>query len=280
MTSKGETFGTVFAFAGLFIYGIEPVVIKTNPSNPLSFAAFSALVASLLLWPPLLKRRSRSQWTPRDVGKAFLVGLSGTALAYLAYSYGARMSTAINAALLTRAEVVYSFVLSYLFLRERITTRSVGYALLTLLGLLLVLTGGRMITPEKGDVLLLLVPLFWQIGHVIAKTLPYDAVTIAALRNTFGALLLLLLALWNGLDFHPLAVVEGAIIALGQVLWYASIKRINLSKATVIITPAPAVAIALSLALGETLMLTHVVGFLMITVGTLGMAKTKSEKRA
>ncbi len=276
---KREALGTLLAAAGALLYGLEPVVIKANPSNPISFAAFSALCASIILW---LFLTASSQWReirerPSHLKKAFLMGLFGTALAYISYSYGARLSTAINASLITRSEVLFSFLLSWIFLGERITKRLISYALIILSGLVLVITQGKLIEPHPGDLLLLLVPLFWQSGHVIAKRLPYTPYTIATLRNTFGFLILLPLAILTGPEFPKLAIAEGIIIALGQVIWYKSIKLINLSKATAIITPAPAVAIAIGIALGESFTPYHLAGFLLITIGTLGAAGIKSE---
>jgi len=276
-----EAQGTLLALLGMILYGLEPVIIKSNPSNPLSFAAFSALFASIFLWIfVLLAGNWRDlEENPAHIPKTFLIGLFGTALAYLSYSYGARLSTAINASLITRAEVLFSFVLSYVLLKERITKKQAIYSLLVLLGLILVITQGRIITPKRGDVLLLMVPLFWQIGHVIAKNLPYNPYLIATMRNTFGGLLLFMFALSSGLEFHPLSIAEGIIIAVGQVVWYLSIKRINLSKATAIITPAPAVAIGLSILLGERFTLYHAAGFVLMTLGTLEITKIKSERR-
>ncbi|WP_456398389.1 DMT family transporter [Palaeococcus sp. (in: euryarchaeotes)] len=276
-----EAQGTLLALLGMILYGLEPVIIKSNPSNPLSFAAFSALFASIFLWIfVLLAGNWRDlEENPAHIPKTFLIGLFGTALAYLSYSYGARLSTAINASLITRAEVLFSFVLSYVLLKERITKKQGIYSLLVLLGLILVITQGRIITPKRGDVLLLMVPLFWQIGHVIAKNLPYNPYLIATMRNTFGGLLLFMFALSSGLEFHPLSIAEGIIIAVGQVVWYLSIKRINLSKATAIITPAPAVAIGLSILLGERFTLYHAAGFVLMTLGTLEITKIKSERR-
>lgn len=278
---RRESLGTLLALFGMLLYGLEPVVIKANPSNPVSFAAFSALFASIILWTVLIfeggGRELRAD--PSGIKMAFLVGLFGTALAYLTYSFGARMSTAINAALITRSEVLWSFLLAGIFLGERVTGRLVAYSSLILAGLVLVITQGRAVEPHLGDVLLLLVPLFWQAGHVIAKRLPYRPITIATLRNTFGSLLLLPLALLTGPEFSPLVVAEGTIIALGQVVWYGSIKRINLSKATTIITPAPAIAIGLGIIMGESFTPYHALGFVLIVLGTLGAVRVKSEVR-
>ncbi|MDN5319909.1 MAG: hypothetical protein PWP49_329 [Thermococcaceae archaeon] len=274
-----ETEGTLLAFLGMFLYGIEPVVIKANPTNPLSFAAFSALIASLILWPIVLltSRWKEVKENPQYIPRAFLVGVFGTALAYIAYSYGARLSTAINASLITRAEVLFSFVLAYVFLREKIAKGQIFWSLSILVGLFLVITQGKAIVPRKGDLLLLLVPLFWQSGHVIAKKLPYNPFLIAAFRNTFGGILLFLLAFPSGLEFSKLAVAEGIILSFGQVIWYLAIKRINLSKATAIITPAPAVAIGVATLLGEEFTVYHLVGFVLITIGTFMVSRIKSE---
>ncbi|NJE61353.1 DMT family transporter [Thermococcus sp. 21S7] len=278
---RQETLGTLFALIGAFIYGLEPVVIRANPSNPISFAALSALVASALLWTSVIISRGLEEIrrNPGDLRRTFLVGLFGTALAYLAYSFGARMSTAINAALITRSEVLFSFILSWLFLGERITQRLVGCSTAILLGLTVVILQGHSVELHIGDFLLLLVPLFWQLGHVIAKRLRYSPPTIAALRNTFGFLLLFPLAIVTGLEFSRFVIAEGLVIAVGQLVWYRSIKLINLSKATAIITPAPAVAIGLGVLLGESFTAYHAVGFLLITLGTLGAVRVESRLR-
>ena len=278
---RTETVGTLLASCGALLYGLEPVVISANPSSPLSFAMFSALFASLILWPIALSGPSRNEIRshPEHLRSAFFVGLFGTVLAYMAYSYGARMSTAINAALITRSEVLFSFVLSWIFLRERITARLLLFSATILAGLAVVITQGRGIEPRVGDFLLLFVPLFWQSAHVIAKRIPYSALTIATLRNSYGFLLLLPVAVLRGVEFSPLSIAEGAIIALGQVIWYASIKRINLSKATAVITPAPAVAIIIGILLGQEFTVYHALGFLLISTGTLGAVKVESELR-
>lgn len=146
-----ETKGTFLAFLGMFLYGLEPVVIKANSTNPMSFAALSALMASLILFPIVF---STSGWkevkkNPQHIPKTVLVGVFGTALAYIAYSYGVRISTAINASLITRAEVFFSFVLSYLILREKITKKQALYSILIFIGIFLVITQGKMVVPKK-----------------------------------------------------------------------------------------------------------------------------------
>ncbi|AEH24062.1 DMT family transporter [Pyrococcus yayanosii] len=262
--------GVALALFGMFIYGLEPIVIKANPSNPVSFAFFSALFAAIFLafYPGAVREAANG------IRKGFFVGLFGTALAYISYSYGAKLSTATNAALITRAEVLFSFLLAGMLLRERITGARLINALIVLTGVVLVLTHGAAVKPGVGDVLLLLVPLFWQLGHVIAKTMDISPQSIALLRNSFGALLLFPAALLTGLEFTPYAVLEGLIIALGQVVWYASIRRIELSLATAIITPAPVVAIGMSLLLGESVTFWHLAGFVLITLGTLGLIRS------
>ncbi|ANF23412.1 DMT family transporter [Thermococcus piezophilus] len=276
-----ESLGTLFAMIGMLIYGLEPVVIKSNHSNPVSFATFSALTASLILWGNLLwsGRWREIKDNRKGLKGAFFIGFFGTALAYLAYSYGVRLSTAINASLITRSEVLFSFFLSWVFLGERITRNLVAYSAVILAGLVLVITQGGSMELHFGDFLLLLVPLFWQLGHVISKKLSYSPITIAALRNTFGFLILLPFAVATGLELSKFILAEGLVIALGQIVWYRTIKLINLSKATTIITPAPAVAIGIGVFLGERFTPYHALGFLLITLGTLGAVRVKSELR-
>ncbi|WP_457742168.1 DMT family transporter [Thermococcus sp.] len=277
-----ETEGTALAFAVLILLSLEPVVIKANPINPLAFASLSALMASLLLWPVVLIRGGAGeiQEKPGELKKTFLTGLFATAIAYSLFSYGTRLSSAINSAIITRFEVFYSFLISWLLLRERITRRAVVSALALIAGVFLVVTQGKRPELLKGDVLLLLTPLFWQLGHAIAKRTDYSPVTIATLRNTFGGLILIIPAIATGFAFTKLALAEGLIIALTQSLWYLAIARINLSKATAILTPAPALTVLLSVVLlGESVSAYHIAGLTLITLGTLLISREKSGVR-
>ncbi|AEC52547.1 hypothetical protein PNA2_1633 [Pyrococcus sp. NA2] len=266
---KRRSEGVILASVGMILYGLEPVVISYNPSNPFSFAFFSALIASLILLPFSNIEESKLNWK-----RGFLIGTFGTFLAYISYSLGAKMSTAVNAALLTRAEVLFSFVLSYLILKERITSKRIIYSLLVVLGVSIVITQGKSVKLNPGDILLLLVPLFWQLGHVIAKRTQASPQTIAFLRNSFGSLLLFPLALFAGIEFTSYSIAEGLIIALGQLIWYSAIKRIDLSLATAIITPAPAIAIGVALLTGASVTSWHIIGFALITLGTIALTRS------
>lgn len=84
------------------------------------------------------------------------------------------------------------------------------------MGVLSVIVPRKGLSPHAGDLLLLLVPLFWQVPHVIAKGLPYSPVVISTIRNASGFLFLLPFALLKGMEFTPLAVLEGVIIAVGR----------------------------------------------------------------
>ncbi len=104
-----ETEGTLLAFVVLILLGMEPVVIKANPVNPISFASLSAIIASLLLWPVVLLRGRAKEILerPGELKKTFLTGLFATAIAYSPFSYGTRLSSAVNSAIITRFEVFY-----------------------------------------------------------------------------------------------------------------------------------------------------------------------------
>ncbi len=275
-----ETEGTTLAFIVLILLSLDPVVIKANPSNPISFIAASALFASSLLWIAGRKSVVKDiRKRPDDLKRAFLTGLFATAVAYSLLAYGTGLSSAINSALLTRFEVFYSFVISWVLLKERITKRAILAAVMLIAGVFIVVLRGGM-SVRKGDVLLLLTPFFWQIGHAMAKKTGYSAVTIATLRNTFGGLLLLPVAIITGFEFTKFSLAEGIIMALIQSVWYGSIRRINLSKATAILTPAPALTVVLSYTiLGEIPAINQLIGLGLITLGTIIVSREKSGNR-
>lgn len=117
---KTETEGTLLAFLVLLALGLEPAVIKANPSNPISFIALSVFFAALILWTVLLTtgRFKEILEKPAELKRTFLTGLFATAIAYSLYSLGTSMSTAVNSAIITRLEVFYSLAIGWLLLRR------------------------------------------------------------------------------------------------------------------------------------------------------------------
>jgi drug/metabolite transporter (DMT)-like permease len=92
----------------------------------------------------------------------------GSAIPFLMLAYAISLSIVSNS-FLTQVEVIYSMIIGYVLLKERITKQQSFLAILSFFGVALVLTNGVLRTINLGDAFFLLAPLFFQLSNVVAK---------------------------------------------------------------------------------------------------------------
>jgi drug/metabolite transporter (DMT)-like permease len=145
-----------------------------------------------------------------------------------------------------------------------------------------------------GDILVLLTPLCYQISHFFSKKLlnktDLSPLFIATGRTLYGGIFLFLLSQiagiheWSILAKHnmlSLFIFYGIVVyALSYLTFYEAIKRINLSKASAIISVYPAVSILLAwFILREVPDVYQLAGFFIILLGIFRLSQVQSELR-
>jgi len=209
------------------------------------------------------------------------VGLFGSALPIAALVLALNYTTPANAAILGQVEAVYTVILSRLFLKERISLSQLFGTSLVLAGTLLIAFKERFTMRWTGDLIVLAVPLMYQVSHLFSKKLPKDLdhVFVASARTLFATLgILPVFALGF---FMPVAAFEPslrllwillvwgvALTALNNVLWYKAILNMDLSKATAIVLSYPVLTAILSHAFGiEKIQAYQIVGLCLALAG-------------
>ena len=294
---KREREGVVLVIICVFIHGAHPILGKYGVSlvSPLFFASLTNLIAAVgLVSIILLKRESLAILIKkRFFILLLLIGFFGTTLSNIMFFYGVRLTSGINSAILLQVEPIYALIIGYLLLRERVSSRQILSTLLIISGTLLVIYQGttRM---NWGDILILLTPLCYQTGHFFSKQLldetEISPLFIATGRTLYGGLILLLLNQFTGThEFNILIqpsifgvfVFYGIVVyALSYLTFYGAIKRINLSKASAIISVYPAISIILArFILKEVPDFYQLGGFFIIMLGIFYLANLKSELR-
>jgi len=228
-------------------------------SPPLFALAGSAIGFSCFLSWSVKKRMfpvyfSRGLW-PRLLA----VGVFGSALPIAALVLALNYTTPANAAILGQVEAVYTVILSRLFLKEKISLSQLFGTGLVLAGTMLIAFKERFTLRWTGDLIVLAVPLMYQVSHLFSKKLPKDLdhVFVAAARTLFATLgILPVFALGFFMpvaEFEPSFRLLGILLAWGivltavnNVLWYKAILNMDLSKATAIVLSYPVLTAVLS----------------------------------
>ena len=117
-------------------------------------------------------------------------GLGGTIS-----SIGIAFTSATNAGFLLKLAFVFTLILAHLFLSESFTKTKIFAATIMLIGAYFLATEGRSITPNTGDVFILIACICWASGNVITKaimkTTEVSGEFVTMLRPFLGAPLLI-----------------------------------------------------------------------------------------
>ena len=212
-------------------------------------------------------------------------------MTFILLFFGAQMTSGINTAILLQTEPIYSIFLSYFILKEKTTRRQIFATILIVLGIATVVYNG-IFSFNLGDILIILTPLFWQISHILAKKsikrlgtffiqggryltagLTMFLISIIVGTNQFNAL-------YDITNLYSVLIIGFVVAGIGSLAWYEAIKRINLSKATAMISPYSVLSVILAwFILSEYPTVYQIIGLILVLIGMFLMTKIKSEKR-
>jgi len=290
-----ERKGTLSVLTAMFLAGLNVYLLKIGtiyiPQIPfvsvvLTLAGLILLVISVFSKRELLLLQGRTYFF-----KLIWMGVVGTSIPVVMVTYGVSLSMISNSFLL-QTECIYSMFLSYIFLRERITKRQIFLTILSFIGITLILTNGVIRSINIGDVLFLIAPLFYQLGHVVAKGVlkKADAIIVVTYRFLIAGLMLLPVSMVLGLNplsefsRHSEAILIAFYASLrysfGNYLWYYGVKCINLSKATSILIAYPMISAILGVFIvGEALSAVKIIGISLVFFSTLELSRIRSVLR-
>jgi O-acetylserine/cysteine efflux transporter len=278
----GLVFAALCALNGAFVPALAK--LTTGRADPLFVAAATGLFAgfgcaALLAW----RGELAELWRPGRWPKLALLGALGTGLAFFLFYAGAGRVSAIETALALQIEPAYSLLLSWLALGHRPTPRRVAALAVILAGISLAL-GVRTLTASGGLALLMATPVCWQLSHLLVlKKLPgVGAIALTGARYVYGgAALALAFALFGEplppaaelASLLPILALQGIVLSmLGTLLWYQTLARLDLGRATAIVVPSiPVLSLGASfLVLGEVATPRQWLGLLLTVAGVLG----------
>ena len=296
-----ETKGTLLAVLTAIISGISIPANKyfIVTLDPLVFTAVRAVIigAIFLLISSCISRSSHMKF--RKVPWKYLIAIAivGGSFAFWLFFAGLQLTTAGRAAFLEKSLPIYTAVLAFIFLKERVS-RKMSIALLAMLiGTAIIyfsqITPGPLWpNPSLGDLLVIIATIMWATEDIISKKAMMLGETnfiISFARMFFGGLILFGVVILLG-DLGALLVLSmqqwtniliSTALLFGYVLcWYWSLRYINVVKATSILLFASVISLVGGiLAFGEPTPALQLIGSGVILIGGYFIIREKSEHR-
>ena len=276
------------------IVGFSPILggmsIKVIDNILLVF--LSSILGFLYFLPYLTKNKSFGILFKKDNFIPFLVIANfGSALPFCCLLYALNFTTPANTAILNQFELLYSFIFSIIFLKERITLKQIIASLFIILGGIILMAGSVKNINLKGDLIVIFSVWMFQVSHIAAKKLSSDipCQVLAAAKNLYALpiMALLLLIYSNNLFIKPDFTLYGVLFYMGVIryglsylLWFWAIQKLDLSKATAIALSYPAITLIFSCLLGyDKLTLYNTVGLVLSMFGALWLSKIMTKQK-
>jgi drug/metabolite transporter (DMT)-like permease len=257
-------------------------------------------VAALILVPLLLHGKAWRAVTRSSLSSLLVMAITGVfAFGSLLYT-GLQYTTAINATLVNSTSPIVTACLSWLLIGERMTCRRILGALISFIGVGLLLGQGSLkillrLRFNPGDLLVFLATFLWGIYSVSAKKLTqiYSPLVLTGLTSIIGLFLLLPVSLielsYRAIENDSKKIVM-AFLYLGifsslvaHWAWNRSILAFGPSRASLVYNTQPLFGVVLSvLFLGESLKIYQVVDGVIalggVILGTAGRPPEKGDR--
>ena len=299
MPGPSQTRAYVALLLMAMLWGSYPVTAKLALRDipPITVAAIRCTLASAFLVFLLLRAGADTLrgLTPATLRDFLILGAFGiwgsTQISYLAIYY----TTASNAVILQAATPVIVGLGSWLYLGERLGPRQWAGVVLSAVGVLLVITDGRLaaLKPEElraGDFINLVGLCGWSAytiygKRVLTRTSPLLATTGA---YVMGTLLIMVTAIitaplfpaprFGSVTAWTVILYQGLVGAVAHVWWYRAVRVVGASRSAVFLNFQPIVGVVLATTLlREELTGWDVVGGALVLAG---VALTAREQRA
>ena len=266
--------------------------------DPVSMNFWRWTVAAVVLAPfalPALK--GKGALMRRHAGILLLLAFTGVALFQSMIYLGLRSTLAVNAVLLNSSMPLFMLLCSWVIERERASPRQIAGMLISLAGILVILSRGEPATLlqlelHAGDVWILLAMPVWGVYSVMLKRRPPELGGIAFLFviTVAGVLMLAPLAALQAALEPPRPLSAAAIVivlymgvaasVLAFICWNRGVAVVGANAAgfTIHLLPAFGTLLAILL-LGENFQAFHAAGITTILVGVLLATFAGAEKK-
>jgi drug/metabolite transporter (DMT)-like permease len=293
-----ETKGTILALLAALVSGISIPANKifVVSADPLVFTAVRAVIIGVIfLVISLYFRKNGTKFFTAPKKYLATIAIIGGAAAFYLYFTGLKLTTTGHAAFLHKTLPLYTAVLAFIFLREKLTRKYLIAMLLMIAGTagiyFATINPTELFTnPQFGDLLVITAAFLWAVENIIAKKAmtKTDNFIVSFSRMFFGGLILFGAIILLGRTDALITLSNAQLVNIGisttllfcyVLTYYWALKLINVSKAAVLLLVAPVISLAIGMSLGEPAPLIQLAGSGAILIGAYLAVSIKSEER-
>lgn len=239
-----EKSGAIFALLSGAMLGLFPVFVNRGVQNipPIFFAGISTLLAAMGSAVYVLTQKKFHEFKKRKAYPSLImVTLFIVIIPYILFFVGASKTSGLNTSVLLLSEIIFTVIFTHFYGEKTCIYKVIG-AGGVFLGALFILYNGKM-SLNVGDALIIISTICYPIGNFYAKKVLYlvSSPTILLFRFTLAGIFLTTLSFLIEPSFNtkeiiirnwPIILFNGFIIlGVGKILWYAALKRLDISKA-------------------------------------------------
>ncbi len=255
---------------------------------PFTFAFLRFLITSILFSVIIALKYKHIL---KDIKENFfllsLMALSGYTAYNFFYLYSLKMTLVSNSALIVAFNPVLTTLIAALVLKEKINPAMIAGVIISLLGVIFIISHGSLETIEKlefntGDLFMIVATFLWAVysvaGKIAMRKLPFIEVT--AISTILGTIYLIPFALLESgnknLLSYPLSawasVLYMSIFAtfFAFSVWYKGVERFGAAKTSIFVNLVPVFGAAASFVfLHEKIVSSAIIGGVLVIIGVL-----------
>ncbi len=281
----------LFVMIAVVIYAGNLIVGKAiNDLPPITISFFRTAIAFLVVLPFAYKQFKEHHDVLKSNWKPLLgIGITGIALFNVFVYLSLNFTTTTNAGIMEATTPVFTIILGYIFLSERLKKMQLFGVFISLIGAIWVLTNGNLeslfsLNYNIGDLFMIVAVIIWSIFSILVKLHNHKYPVLGGLLVMLGFGLVILIPLvigeWLVLGF-PSGLADFnlwlGLIYLGifpsfiaLMLWNKSVSDLGPSLSSVFLNFLPFfTAIGAIVFLDESLVMAQILGGLIVIFGVL-----------
>ena len=252
--------------------------------------AFLRWTLAFIIFFPIAFSRTKKEWymLKKHFGTVLILAFTGVAAFNTLVYIGLHYTTSINASLMNSTTPIMIYILSFLLLKERLSKFQIIGTLLSLIGVLFIISGGSIesfitFSFNKGDLIVLVAVFCWSVYSLLIKKyagkLPGYSTFLVTIA--IGAIMLLPFTIYENVTSEQAIVWNtstiGAILYVGIIAsivaflsWNTGVVALGANRASIYLNFIPVFAALFAVVfLDEQLLIAQVLGGITVVAGVI-----------